>query len=159
MADTSSLQKVFEALRTRLLAFPNVAGQKASDILGTRLYFGAPPANSVYPFGVMSFNLRSSKAYGGERMKGTMELLLIARPADATYAQSLELCADLLQGAVLFYRDGNSAAATSGLIFVVDGDRANLPAPAEPVDQQTYSIRLSWDVVVWPRFLTQYAHP
>lgn len=156
---TASMQEVLDTLRTRLRTFSSGGGTVA-DILGERVYFVSPPANATYPFGVLRYiDGRTSKAYSGERMKGILELLLIARPADATYAQALELAADRAQAAMQFFREGNSAPTTTGLIFVVDGGRDTLPPPAEPVDAQTYSIRLTWDVVIWPRYLTRQAHP
>lgn len=156
---TLSTVALLETLRTRLLTFPSPAApgtRKLSDILSDRLYFGAPPADCAYPYGLLRWNGRNAGAYRGVRMKGSLELVIVQRPANATEAKLAEEAADLAQGALLQFSEGDTAAATSGGILVVEGSRETLPRPVDPVDQQTYTIQLVWDVVVWPKFLTQY---
>lgn len=159
--ETLTTQAVQDWLLTRLLTFPAPGGtSKAGDFLSTRVYWDRPPADAVYPFGVVRLiGMRNTGAYNRERQQGALELTLIVRPADADKVSDLNTAADLAQGAMMFARSGDSAPTTGGLIFVGEGTRDPLPAPQEPVDEQTYTIRIVWVVTIWPRYLSRYAHP
>jgi hypothetical protein len=159
--ETASTQAIQDWLLDRLLNFPAPGGtSKVADILATRCYWDRPPANAAYPFGLVRLiGMRNTGTYNRERMQGALELTMITRPADATQVTALNLAGDLAQGAMMFARSGDSAAATAGLIFVGEGTRDPLPAPQEPVDEQTYTVRIVFVVTVWPRYLSRYAHP
>ena len=159
--ETVSTQAVQDWLRTRLLTFPApIGGAKVADILSDRLYWDRPPADVVYPFGLLRLSTRPGTVnLQGERLEGSLELSLIARPAGTTEVGQLNQAADLAQGALIHARVGDSAAATTGLIFVGESTRDPLPPPIDPVDEQTYQVRILWSLTLYPRWLTQYAHP
>jgi hypothetical protein len=159
--DTVSTQAIQDWLRTRLLTFPAPGGtSKVDDVLSGRCYWDRPPADAAYPFALLRLiGMRNVGAYNRERMQGALEVSMITRPANATQVTDLNTAGDLAQGAMMFARSGDSVLATAGLIFVGEGTRDPLPPPQEPVDEQTYMIRLVFVVTVWPRYLSRYAHP
>lgn len=158
---------VWDTLRTRLLTYPVPgSGAKLEDILGVgaaaRLYMVTPPGTldpvNDYPFGVLrGYGWRTSEAHRNERMTGVVELTLFTRPRTEATIKALELAADYAQGALLRFKEGLTGTTTSGLIFVRAGTRDSLPPPTEPVDEESHTVRCTWDVVVWPRYLNQYA--
>lgn len=159
--ETVSTKAVQDWLRTRLLTFPApIGGAKVQDIVGDRIYWDRPPADVGYPFGILRLSTRPGTTnFQGERLEGSLELSLIARPAGTAEVDALNQAGDLAQGALVHARVGDSAAATTGLIFVGESTRDPLPPPIEPVDEQTYQVRILWTLTLWPRYLTQYAHP
>lgn len=157
--ETLSTVAILDALRTRLLNTPSPAApnRKLSDVIGARLYIGAPPADATYPYGILRWTGdRTSPAHRAIRKRGILELTVVARPADEVYAKAVEEGADLAQGALTLFKVGDTAPATSGAILVVASSRDTLPRPVDPVDQQTYTIYLTWEIVIWPKFLSQY---
>lgn len=160
--ETVSMELIEDALRTRLLTFsPPSVTDKVADIVGANgLYWNRPPADAAYPFGILRLiGLRNGPGYGRERIQGSLELTLITRPADAQPVKDLHKAADLATGAMLWARLGDNTSSGTGLIFLGEGVRDDLPPPIEPVDEQTFQLRLLWTITIWPRFLTRYAHP
>lgn len=158
-AETVSEAALLAALRLSLLNTV-VGGHAVSDTIGTRLYQYRPPEDVAYPYGILNvsgwvLDPRSRN----ERVTCKLELILVCRPADATQIAALRGCADQAQAAMMYYRAADSTHAAGGIIFMSQGTRDTLPQPPEPVDRQTFTIRLTWDLVVWPRFLTQVATP
>lgn len=152
---TGSTEAILAVIRTRLLTFVDADGATLADTIGQRLWLYAPPGGTAnqWPFGVLGFlPLRRTGAYNGERVQGQVELMLWSRPRTAANAKALEAAADRCEAA--FLRWANTDA--DGLLFSRGGTRATLPVPAEPADRDTYAIRLTFDVIAWPQYLTQY---
>jgi hypothetical protein len=152
---TSSTENVLAAIRTRLLAFTAADDATLGDTIGTRLWLFAPPGGvaNQWPFGILRpLPLRRDGAYNGERWEGAVELMLWSRPRTAANAKALEAAADIAEAAFLRWASDDA----DGIVFSRGGTRATLPVPVEPADRDTYTIRLTFDVIAWPAYLTQY---
>ena len=160
-AETVSTDAIVAALRTRILTTVPPGGSQSVGALVPNIYQNRPPRGVLtYPFGVLRwYNVILDPQSHGERMTGTLELNLVTRPADDADIATLELAADLAQGAMLWLRLADSTNTGRGLILNVAGQRDTLPPPTDAVDEQTHQIRLTWGLVLWPRYLTRYSTP
>jgi hypothetical protein len=156
---TLSTDGLFTQLRTHVLSYIPLTGTTLMQRLGTgtlassRLWKDAPPDTAAYPYGVMRLlNQLTSGEYNGERERIDFEIMLFARPR--AQAVALEDMADLIDQAMLRYRD-----ASSGLSFSRSRQRDTLPPPTSPADREVVQIRLVYPLVVWPRYLTQWSDP
>lgn len=152
---TDSTEGMLAVVRDRFLAFTAIGGAKLTDTIGTRLWLFAPPGGTanIWPFGILRFLPFTARgAYNGERVTGQVELMLWNRPRTAAAAKALEGAADVATGAFLRWANTD----TDGLMFSREWSRATLPVPSEPADRDTYTIRLTFDVIAWPAYLTQY---
>lgn len=161
MTDTNSQEGVKRALRNMILDFqpldengdPLGAPLRAryGGGAGARMLFDALPDNAAFPNAIVRLiNQDRDGAYNGERISADLEIMLYER--DVVHAAELESDADVIDQAMLRYRD-----RTSGLMFSRRGRRDTLPPSAEPESRGMVQIRLVYPLVIWPRYLTRYA--
>lgn len=149
---TFSTESIYRAIRARALGFAALGGSSAATLLGSRWYQVQPPDNVAYPYAVMTVLDRTkSGEYNGEREDWLVEFQFAARPRSELAA--IERVADVVDEALLSWAD-----PTSGLIFSRgERSRSTLPPFELPADREVCVIRSVYRLVVWPRFLTQYA--
>lgn len=156
---TTSTANIWRQLRTRILTFvpPGSLGTLQTR-LGGRLYLTQAPDDAGWPHAIGRLTLPSSGAYAGIRLEGELEIQLYDRPrlgevtGGITRGERLEDSADVLDMALLAY-----AAAGDGLTFSSERRRDTLPAYLPPADREVCAIRSVFHLVVWPRYLTQFA--
>lgn len=148
---TDSTAAIYAMIRDRILNFTPKSGSKLKDTL-SELYVVQAPDNAKFPYGVMRFiNTNRDGAYQGYRQTMEVEVQLFAQPRSE--ASALEVMADVADEAMLGWRQ-----ATSGLAFSFEGSRMSIPPAPPPLNSEVVQIRLTYPVVVWPAFLTQYAN-
>lgn len=160
---TASLQTdVLERIRTRLLTFAPLHGQgdplwmrlgatQAIDASGTwngGVYLSQAPDNVDYPYAVLRFASQREGAYGGDRLHGDLEIQVYGRPR--AMMGTVEGIADAMQQALQRWTDvtnGNYVASR-------EDRRETLPMYGSPADREVCAVRLVFDVVAWPRYLS-----
>jgi hypothetical protein len=147
---TTSTANLWRQMRVRLLTYVPRSGATLRTRIGDRLYYVQAPDNAAWPHGIATLRLPNDGAYNGERLEGELEVLLYDRPRSKQ--EALEDMADIADQAMLRYADG-----TSGLVFSRERRRDTLPANLPPADREVCGIRLVYQLVVWPLFLTQHA--
>ena len=147
---TTSTANIWRTVRSRILGYQPPTGATLQTRLSGRLYYVQAPDNAPWPHGIGTLRLPSSGAYNSERLDGELELMLYDRPRSK--AEALEDMADVADQAMLRYADGSS-----GLVFSRERRRDTLPAFLPPADREVVAIRLVFQLVVWPLYLTQHA--
>ena len=147
---TTSTANIWRTVRSRILGYQPPSGATLQTRLGGRFYMVQAPDDADWPHAIGRLTLPSSGAYNGERLEGELELQIYDRPRSK--AEALEDMADVADQAMLRYAD-----ATSGLIFSRERRRDTLPAFLPPADREVVAIRLVYQLVVWPLYLTQHA--
>jgi hypothetical protein len=148
--DTSTTPGIEDALRTRLLDFEPLDGRATLRTrLAGRLYVNAAPDKAAYPYGVLRLkNRRSDRSMPGREL-AELEVMLFGRPR--TQGPEVEAAADLCDQAMLEYLD-----ATHGLLGALAGLRNTMPPFATPADADVVQVVLTYTLILWPVFRTQY---
>lgn len=146
---TDSMVEMAKALRRSLLDYTNKAGQSAREYFGERLYNGrAPDTGLVFPYAVMRLQTRGTGQNNGLRLNGDLEVLVHGRP----WAQQeiVESVADLFDQAMLVLVMNKPG---QGLVFCHGMQRTLMPSASSPVDSEVVTVRLSYTLTIFPRFL------
>ena len=154
--DTATTTAIVDGLRARLLDFVPVAPLTGGTLRsrGFKVYaVGAVPdvAGWTGAYAILRLmNLVTSTA--GLRVRGDLELMLLARPRNPWGAQ-LEVYADVIDQALhqVAWRD---AAGTRGLAFTGERSRDTLPPFPDPVDREVVQVRIVQGLTLYPRALT-----
>lgn len=165
---TASTTALEATLKERLLTFePLGGGATVADALGRTpsgsgqdgaLYWERPPdnidqtlKNAGLPlqWGVLRLTNRRASDENAEREVADLEVMLFGRPRSRKAA--LEGIADTMDQAMRRYRD-----AASGFLGCVGRTRTTLPPFAEPADNDVVQIMVTYTLVLWPAYLTQY---
>ena len=153
---TTSTTALYDTLIARMMDFVP-AGSPTPDTLRDLLTGGMwaiqPPENALFPYGIVTLDVISDGEHAGLRQEADLEILLEHRPRTYTVASALEGYADLVDQALLWYVE----SVGNGMLFVRSRSRQSLPPLPDPADRQVCTVRLSYSLVVWPAFLTQYA--
>jgi hypothetical protein len=147
---TTSTANVWRQVRSRILTYQPPTGTTLQARLVGRLYHVQAPDDAPWPHAIGVLRLRTDGAYNGDRKEGELEVTLYDRPRSR--AEALEDMADVVDQAMLRYADGSN-----GLVFSREGRRDTLPAFLAPADREVCAIRLVYQLVVWPVYLTQHA--
>lgn len=143
---TTSTNAMLDQIRTRLLSFSTNA---LSTALGGRLWLDAAPDQAVFPYGVMRVvdNTQSTE-YDANRYVIQLELMIYGNKR--SQAAAVEDAADYADQAMNDYVD-----AASGIMWARNRTRATTPATDDPAYRETASVRLVYELVVYPLYLNQ----
>lgn len=151
----ATTKATYETLYTRLLTF-QPTGTPTPDTLADGLTGGlwvaSPPEDAwdKYPFGVMRLvNRQTGGEYDGIRETADLEVLLYHR--GVTNRHALESLADTCDEAMLGWFI-NSGPAFSGA-----RQRDTFEQPSPPAQRDVVVVRLVYQLVVWPGWLTKYS--
>lgn len=150
---TDTTAQLYDAIRTRLLTFAPADGTDtlAASLAGG-LAFVVPPDNAPTPYAAIRLtDVRHRRSQRG-RLTVEVEALFIHRPR--SNARALERLVDVADQAMLGWTD-----ATGGLIACTGHRRQTLPPFRESDDPELVQIRVLYDLIVWPSYLTQYLTP
>lgn len=150
MASTTTSDAIMDAARLRMLTFQPGDG---SDTLALRLSGGialvAPPDDAPAPYGVLRItDMRERRSQRG-RLTIELEAQWFHRPR--AMARSLERIADIADQAM----SGWTVTTPGGVIACV-GHRRQTMQPLTGDDPELIRVRDLFDLVCWPRYLTQY---
>lgn len=145
---TLTTEGLLQAARTQLLTHQTPAGDTLADTLADRLYLDQAPDTVTFPYGVLRFQNR--QRVQNMRIRGDLELMLFDRPRSK--AAALGASADIAEEALLGWRD-----ASDGLVWSDDCQRDVMPTFDAPADHEVVQLRLLFEIVAYPRLLTQYA--
>jgi hypothetical protein len=159
VTDTSSTGGIEDALRTRLLSFQPLVGlDTLADVIGStvsgagsdgKLFWDEAPDDTTYPYGVLQLKNRRNTSDVPERTLVELEVMLFGRPR--AQKATVEQAADLCEQAMLRYVD-----AMSGVLGCWGCLRNTLPVMTSPADREVVQVMLTFTLVVWPAYLTQY---
>lgn len=147
-------------LRTRLLTHSRLGGGATlADILGSQAGAGADgklyrieaPDNVTSPYAVMWLKNRRTNAENAERELAELEVMVFDRPR--AMQSRAESAADACDEAMIRYQE----QIGDGLVGCWGRTRSTLPPMVEPADREVVQIRLSYTLVIYPQYLTQYA--
>lgn len=151
---TTSTAAIYTQLRNRVLGFIPVNGNPVSGSLGSRLYVMQSPdvsQTTTFPYAVMRLSNNKTNVGGAtDRQEMDLEIQLYSKPRSQQAV--LENIADTIDASLLRYTD-----ASSGLMFSRNRTRDSIKPLGEPVDREIVTIYLSYHLIVWPVYLTQYA--
>lgn len=143
MATTSTVSYL-DQIRTRLLSFTSNA---LSTALGARLWIDAAPDTAGFPYGIMRVVDNSqSTEYDANRYVVQLELMIYGNKR--SQAAAVEDAADLADKSMIDYVD-----ATSGITWCRARTRATTPASEDPAFRENVSVRLVYELVVYPLYL------
>jgi hypothetical protein len=145
--DTSTTAAVYRAIRTRLLTYePMDGGLTLAERLAGGIGILAPPDDAPMPFMAIRLqNVRGSLREQGARLTGECELQAFHRPREM--ADDLEVLVDVADQAMRGW---------AGLISVVGARRDTLPPFGDSDDPEVVRIRVVYDLILRPAYLTQY---
>ena len=146
---TATMTDVYATLRTRLLSFVQAgSGDSLDALLSGRLYNDQPPADAVFPYGVLRLpDLLTTGVDGTMRLAGDLELMLYGRPAStrATMRHA---------GDIALSGPRTWATTSGGLIKITDARVQMVPALPAPADSEVVAVRVVASLYCWPAFLT-----
>ena len=146
---TATMTDVYTTLRARLLSAAQAgSGDTLTALLSGRLYNDQPPADAVFPYGVLRLpDLLTTGVDGSMRLAGDLELMLWGRPASTRAA--MRHAGDVALSALRTW-----ATTSGGLIKITDARVQMLPAPPSPADSEVVQVRVVATLFCWPQFLT-----
>jgi len=146
---TATMTDLYTTLRTRLLsAVQALSGDTLDALFSGRLYNDQPPADAVFPYGVLRLpDLLTTGVDGTMRLAGDLELMLYGRPA-STRAQMRHAGDVALSGLRTW------ATTSGGLIKITDARVQMLPSFPSPADAEIVQVRVVATLFCWPQFLT-----
>jgi hypothetical protein len=148
MATTTTTTALLAALRLRLLTFQPMDGD---DPLATRLVGGlgaTVPDGASFPYGALRL-MNHAASCNDVRRTAQLEVQLYCQPRENL--GELEAIADVVEQALHGYAD-----SAGGLVKCRLSDRDTLPRFPKPADAELGAIRLVFDLVTFPLFITQY---
>ncbi len=152
---TVSTDAILKTLRDRMLSFaPAGGGATLGSRLSSRMYQGQAPDNAPFRYGVMRLVNRRS---GGDGSRSTADLEVMLYGRGAASAIEVERDADLVDQAFQHFREASTTVGADGLIFAGEWTRDTIPQIGDSVDRDVSNIRIVQSLVLYPRYLTQYA--
>jgi hypothetical protein len=150
--ETSGWLNIMKAIRRSLLAYTLQNNEYLSDILGTepdtRLFLVRAPDDAKFPYGTLRLEATNDGMYHGMRLSAQCEIMLYGRPW--TQQAQVEAAADLIeQGMHQFILNSD------GLAFCHGKQRQSLPPGPDPADSEVCSVRLVFELAIWPAYLTR----
>lgn len=148
---TDSMAAVYRAIRLHLLTFePMGGGLTLAERLSGGISVIAPPDQAPMAFMVIRLqNMRGSLREKGGRLTGELELAAFHRPREM--ADDLEILVDVADEAM-----NGWAYTNGGSILCVGKRRDTLPPFGDKDDPELVRIRVIYDLIIRPHFLTQY---
>ena len=146
---TATTKAIYRAIQLRMLTFEPEAGG-ATPTLAERLPGGISPIvvpdNAPAPyFAIRLQNVRGNLMEKGSRLTAECELMAFNRPRDQ--ADELEELVDVADQAMRGW---------SGVISCVGWKRDTLPPLGDADDPELVRIRVIYDLIIRPSFLTRY---
>lgn len=165
---TDSTTALYTAIRAAALAFedPMVADpqyQLAALLAGVnggqdRIFARNVPNvnNVVFPYVTLLLDRITTPGSNGYREGARMEMQVVGRPA--SQGPLVEFIADRLDRCFLSLRLSSAPgdATDYGLVTCRNRQRSTLPPFTTPAESDTYGVRMVFDLILWPRELTQY---
>jgi hypothetical protein len=153
---TSSTNEMLGTIRRALLDFSDPKAMPTSpsarDLLGgvteERLYIKNVPMEPRFPNAVMRLITSNVGRVQGLRLDGSLEIEVWGRPLDQQGVVN-DIC-DRFDGAML-----TMVRRTQGLMFVHEFHRDDLPPMTAPADSETFAVRLTYMLTIYPQFLTR----
>jgi hypothetical protein len=150
---TDTLAAVYRAIRTRLLTFEPMGGG-SMPTLAERLAGGisilTPPDDAPMPYMAIRLqNMRGSLREQGGRLTAELELMAFHRPREM--ADDLEVLVDVADQAMRQW-----AYTGDGSIVCVGLRRDTLPPFRDDADPEVVQVRVVYDLIIRPAYLTQY---
>ena len=142
---TTSTTSLQDQLRTRLLTF----NTNALDAIVTDLWIDYPPDTATFPYGVMRIvDNTQDTDYDANRFTVQLEVMIYGNKR--SQMQAVENAADACDRAMIDYVD-----STSGITWARGRTRATAPATNDPAFRESATVRLVYELVVYPLYLNQ----
>lgn len=143
---TTSTNAFLDQVRSRLLTFN---GNALNTALGGRLYIDWAPDVATFHYAIMRVVDNSvATEYDATRLIVQLEVMIHGNRR--TQAAAVEDAADLFDMAMAEYVD-----ATSGIVWNRARTRATAPATSDPAFRENATVRLVFELVVYPLYLNQ----
>jgi hypothetical protein len=152
---TTSTLALMDAVRDRIRDYVPPGGTALGTALGGRLWWGDPPDNATYPHATMELTGPSSS--GGHPIEVAAFLEIIFRVRGRANWTSLRTWADTAVRAMTIYHEAGGTGGTddgSGWWQVRGHAVAPIPAPADAAYRDLGQVRVTFDLVAWPQYLT-----
>jgi hypothetical protein len=148
---TTTMAAVYRAIRLRLLTFePLDGGLTLAERLSGGVAILTPPDDAPMPYMAIRLqNMRGSLREQGARLTAELELMAFHRPREN--ADDLEVLVDVADQAMRQW-----AYTSGGSIACVAQRRDTLPPFRDDADPEVVQIRVVYDLILRPQFLTQY---
>lgn len=145
---SDSTSNLVTTIVDRLKTYTDVNGYSVNALTGGRIFVNQAPDNSAAPYVVVrKGNTETDPDYGNLRQGFDLEANCYGRPRGGE--QDVELIADLVEGALLSWRE---ASAANGLSFCEFTDRETMPPPLDPVDREFVQVVVLARIASWAKY-------
>lgn len=150
LPSTASTVQIYATLRQSLLEYVSPSGSRLEDIIGTRAYVRAAPADPVFPYLTLRLDRTSLPAYNGYRETAILEVQGVGKPE--SQLAMVESAIDIVDQFLTGYTD-----ARSGLMVGRSRTRQTVPMLTDPADSSVVAVIANYELFLWPRVLTERA--
>lgn len=145
---TGSMLDVKKSLRRLLLDYRNAGGRSAREILDERMWDTRARDNQpTFPYAVFRLQTQNPGTYHGMRLDGNLEVQVYGRPF--SQQEAVEAVADLFDQCMV-----SRLLRRQGLIFCHGFTRQTLPVAGAAIDSEVVTVRLGYQLAIWPALLT-----
>jgi hypothetical protein len=154
LPDTGTTNQIYATIREVLLAYVRADdGAQISDVVGDRIKIRALSAPPEFPYITLLLDRTTTPGSNSYRETWRLEVQIIGKPA--AQLSAVEWVADLVDLALLRI----TLATPAGLIYCSTRQRATLPQFTDPAEMGVVGVRLTFDLLAWPRALSRRLTP